>query len=498
MKIPIFKKMMFGFIAIIVLMVLSTSYVLLELREVSSAAQITLSSNVKSVDQAKQLKTIIFDEEGYAQKYLISGDKTYFDILLDSFREFDNTLNSLRTLQVDNAELAIVKKIGDTHRWLETSFISKQENKSAMDTGKLSEEWHNSFEALQRQLDHIIGLNQLTIGNSMAKVETTTSRSTRIALFILICTVLLAVFMALLISRTITKPIDNLAKGIGRVAKGDFEPVKINSNDEIALLADSFNNMSQQLKDTNELKAEMMQQVSHELRNPLTIIQATHDLLKKETAGELNDKQLRLLESLNTGIKRISNFNDQFLDIAKFDAGMMEYNMVTTDLLKIIEPVAKEAEIVASHRDISLNIIAKKALPKISGDHRKIRVIFRNLLSNAIKYSHDGGEIDLHISPSKFGIRAVVRDHGVGIPPEDLPKVFTKFFQAKNSGMSKTKGTGLGLALIKAYTEGQGGRVLAESKLDSGSSFTVEFPAAQSKKMKNEDGKNADDKYVSY
>jgi len=496
MKLSIYKKMMVGFIAIIVIMVLATTYVLIELHDVSGAAKMTMSANVKSVDRAKQLKTLVYDEEGYAQKYLISEDRTYFDLLLENSRQFESICYALSGLQNEETERAIVNQIASTHQWFESDFRSKSDLPKGADTSRLSEEWHGSFALIHRQLDHLISLNQLTIGNAMSKVEATTSRSTSIALFLTICTLILAIVIATLIARTITRPIADLIAGTGRVAKGNFDTIEINSNDETAQLAAAFNHMSRQLKKINEFKAEMMQQIAHELRNPLQIIRSAHDLLQRQHLGFLNAKQLKLLSSIDIGAARISAFNNQYLDIAKFDAGMMEYKMVRTDLLEVIEPIISEARLIAASKEIEVDFAVTGTLPKVLVDHEKIRVVFRNLLNNAIKYSPAGKRIDIVLSPNKFGVRATVRDQGIGIPPEDLPKVFGRFYQARNAGQAKSKGTGLGLALVKAFAEGHGGRVLAQSTLNAGSSFIVELPAAPKKYMGVDNFQLAGDDHV--
>lgn len=498
MHLTIYRKMMFGFIAIIVIMVLATTYVLIELHGVTGAAKMTMSANVKAIDHAKQLKTLIYDEEGYAQKYLISEDRTYFDLLLESCRQFDRICNSLGVLPQEEAEQAIVKQIVSTHQWLENEFRRKDKDAlpPAADTSRLSEQWHASFALLHRQLDHIISVNQLTIGNAMAKVEATTSRSTTIALVLTICTLVLAIVIGSLIARTITRPIADLIEGTGRIAKGDFETIEINSNDETAQLAVAFNNMSRQLKKINEFKAEMMQQIAHELRNPLQIIRSSHDLLQRQHLGTLNAKQLRLLSSIDIGVARISAFNNQYLDIAKFDAGMMDYSMVRTDIVEVIEPIVREARLMAAGKEIEIKLSVTGTLPKVLVDQEKIRVVFHNLLSNAIKYSPSGKQIDILLSPNKFGVRVTVRDQGIGIPAEDLPKVFGRFYQAKNAGQARSKGTGLGLALVKAYTEGHGGRVLAQSTLDTGSTFIIELPAAPQKDLGVDDFQLAGDDHA--
>jgi signal transduction histidine kinase len=481
MKMTIYKKMMLGFSTIIVIMALASTYILIELHTVTNSAKTTLSSNVKSLDHAKRLKTMLYDEEGYAQKYLISGDRTYFDLLSEQSKQFDEGISALYALQPTEEESRILTQIISTHQFFDTDVRPLNDSTELPDPGRMNEKWYSIFESVHRQLDLLISLNQITIGKAMSQVETTTERSTTIAMFLTIATLLFALIIASYIAKTITKPIGDLIKGTNRVAKGNFEPVTIDSKDEIAMLAEAFNNMSWQLQKINEFKAEMMHQIAHELRTPLQIAQTSHDLLRREHLGKLNTKQIKLLDSLDSGLERISDFNNQYLDLAKVDAGMMEYKMELVDLVDIIKVAVNEAIHIASQKGISVNFNVEGTLPSVHADQEKIKVVFRNLLSNAIKYSPDNSRVDLHLSPSKFGIRAAVVDQGIGIPPEDLPRVFTRFFRAMNVGNRKSKGTGLGLALVKAYTEGHGGRILAQSTLHSGSTFIVELPSASIK-----------------
>ena len=123
--------------------------------------------------------------------------------------------------------------------------------------------------------------------------------------------------------------------------------------------------------------------------------------------------------------------------------------------------------------------------PQVSVDPGKIEQVATNFLTNALKYTPVGGTITVRVGPSELGARFTVTDTGVGIPPEDVPKLFTKFFQAKNSGQAERKGTGLGLALVRAIVEQHGGKVYAESVLGSGSTFAAEFPASDRQSRRN-------------
>jgi signal transduction histidine kinase len=139
-------------------------------------------------------------------------------------------------------------------------------------------------------------------------------------------------------------------------------------------------------------------------------------------------------------------------------------------------PVLEEAKLIALRKNITVTMNAAP-IPRIKADIDKIPQVYSNLLSNAIKYTPENGTINIDVAPSKFGVRVSVTDSGVGIAPEDLPNVFTKFYQAKNVNKASSRGTGVGLALVKALVEAHGGRVFAESAVGEGTTFTVELPS---------------------
>jgi signal transduction histidine kinase len=245
----------------------------------------------------------------------------------------------------------------------------------------------------------------------------------------------------------------------------------------MARLARSFNKMSDTLNKLNTYKVEMMQQITHELRTPLQTIHAAHYILTESKHGPLTDDQRRLLGTIRENVEKIATFSNQFLDLSRIEAGMMEYRPVRTDLAAMVKTVVDDARISAERKNIVL-FFSCEPTRSVMLDTERGTLVFTNLLSNAVKYTGEGGTIYVAVAPSPFGVRVAVKDSGVGIAAEDLPKLFTKFYRASNAVRGKSKGTGLGLALVKAIVEGHGGVVSVESTLGAGSTFTVEFPVA--------------------
>jgi signal transduction histidine kinase len=474
-KLTIYKKMMLGFGAIIVIMIIASTYILLRLNDVSNSAETTLTANVKAVDLAKQLQDILHEENIDAQKYLISHDETYFSLFIASSRRFDSYLDLLLHAQSDEAWRSVIKNMRRTHE----TFVAEMQNVRNLQNSKDDLEQNNlkvdAVETLSRSLDHLININRGSIENAMLKMKATTTRSTQIALLLIIGTVLVAVSAAFIITRTITRPIDDLIQGTQQIARGNFKQVQVSSNDEIALLVDAVNDMGNKIKDINELRTHMMQQISHELQTPLQVMLSAHDILKNQCSDLLNAEQVQMLDSIRRGIIKLSSFSRQYLDLAKIDSGMMKYHMVWTDLLQIVEPLVKDAKLIAEPKNITVEM-SSIATPKVRVDLQKVSIVVSNLLSNAIKYTKNNGKVRVKVGPCPLGAQVKIQDSGIGISQEELPKIFTKFYQAGNTDRLKSRGTGVGLALVKAFAEGHGGRVSAESTVDRGSTFTVELP----------------------
>ncbi len=268
-------------------------------------------------------------------------------------------------------------------------------------------------------------------------------------------------------------------RGTEQVARGSFEPIHVSTRGEVAQLADAFNTMSASLKQATAVRAEMMQHISHELRMPLQTMHAAYYLLTEEKAGPVTEGQVRLLHSIRDNIDKIARFSNQFLDLSKIEAGMMEYELVATDIPTVLAPVVDDAMVNAARKEIKMSL-EMQPVPPARANPERCGQIFTNLLSNAVKYTPKGGTICVNVAPCALGVRVSIKDSGVGISAEELPHVFKKFYRAKSARRGSGGGTGIGLALVKALTEGMGGCISATSTVGEGSEFSVEFPRMDS------------------
>jgi signal transduction histidine kinase len=200
-----------------------------------------------------------------------------------------------------------------------------------------------------------------------------------------------------------------------------------------------------------------------------------HYLLSDDSEEALTPRQQRLLTTIRNGIDKLTAFSHDFLDLSRIEAGMMEYHFEPTDLTALVKPLVDEAALTASAKGVTLDF-ASNGAPEVNTDKERFSQAVSNLLSNAIKYTEPGGTVTVVVSQSETGARVAVQDTGVGIPSEDLPKVFTKFYRVQSPRGGKARGSGVGLALVQAVVDAHGGKVYVTSTPGVGSTFSIELP----------------------
>jgi len=474
-KLTIYRKLMIGFGIVIFLMLIANAYVLLQLHRVTGTSHTALTIDVQAIDLEKEMRTILYEEERYADRYFMAKDTVYRNVFLDNNRLFVRYLDSLAGMLSDAYEKQTLDLAGQIHEWHFTSVLGADLAPLAVNQRA------DAMDKIRTSLDDLVSHRQHAVDASVQSIDRATERSLKVALLIAIGTLLAAIGAALIITRTITRPIGTLVAGTKVIAGGSFTRIRIPSRDEIADLARAFNSMSASLDELNRFRAEMMQHISHEIRMPLQSILSAHYLLTKKAEEPVSEPQLKLLNGIRENVQKIADFSNQFLDLSKVEAGMMQYNATPVDLATIVKPVVDDAAVLAARKEIAMSFVAA-AVPPVVIDPDRSTEIFGNLINNAIKYTQNGGKIDVSVGPCPSGAQVVVRDTGPGILKEDLPKIFTKFYRTNTAVKGGNRGTGIGLAFVKALVEGQGGRVYANSTVGVGSTFVVEFPAQRSGK----------------
>jgi signal transduction histidine kinase len=236
----------------------------------------------------------------------------------------------------------------------------------------------------------------------------------------------------------------------------------------------------EELQELDRMKDEFIQNVSHELRSPLTYIKGYVDLILQGFMGSLNEGQMRSLKIVAEKTDLLIRLVKDIVSLEKISEGYIELKPIS--LTEIALSCLRGAEIEAEKAGIELIADLTEGLPLVLGDKDRLHQVFNNLIGNAIKFSPEGGEIRVRIYEKDEHLCAEVSDTGIGIPESELERIFERFYQVDASSRRRFKGMGLGLAIVKQIVEAHGGRVWVESEVGKGSTFYFTVPKAPSDK----------------
>lgn len=228
------------------------------------------------------------------------------------------------------------------------------------------------------------------------------------------------------------------------------------------------------LQRIGDMTAHVLSITAHDLKSPLAAVESYHRVMLDGYAGEITEKQKNMLLRSSERIKGLLNLIDNILDISRIDA--RELKMGATSLLKVVEDTRGVIEPLAEEKGLKLEVEVPKDLPLITGSPERLLQVFNNLLGNAVKFTPKGGTVTLKVSEADDRILAEVMDTGIGISPEELPKIFTDFFRGIRVDST---GAGLGLGISKRIIEGHGGSIWVESPCPEsgvGSKFSFTLP----------------------
>ena len=237
---------------------------------------------------------------------------------------------------------------------------------------------------------------------------------------------------------------------------------------------------SKQIEAANRHKSEFLANMSHELRTPLNAIIGFSEVLGERLFGELNEKQAEYTEDILSSGRHLLSLINEILDLSKVEAGRMELELATFDLPLAIDNARTFVRERATKHGINLDVTVDERLGDFVGDERKIKQILLNLLSNAVKFTPEGGRIGIKARQVDGSVEISVSDTGIGIAPEDQPKIFEEFRQVGSDYVHKVEGTGLGLTLAKKFVELHGGKIWVESEVGKGSTFSFSLPERSS------------------
>jgi signal transduction histidine kinase len=340
--------------------------------------------------------------------------------------------------------------------------------------------------AALRDADIALGPTEQTLRRRtqerVSEAESSLGQAERISLAALVLALVLAGLVSLWLTRSISRPVSALEQGMRAVADGDLGhrlSYRSDQRNEFGRLALSFQEMSRQLAELDKLKAEYASIASHELKTPINVILGYLQIMEEGAYGDLTPKQREVIKTIEAQGRTLSRLASQLLDVNRFEAvgGRIEPRPV--NLGAMLDELERTFHVLAVQRGVNFRIIRRPGLPdEVTWDPERINEVTGNLLSNAFKFTAAGGDVELIAAPADGAVVIQVRDTGAGIPADQLPHVFEKFYQADNQRAASAKGTGLGLAIAKEIVEAHRGTITCESKIGEGTTFTITLPVS--------------------
>ncbi|HKY31950.1 MAG TPA: HAMP domain-containing sensor histidine kinase [Candidatus Polarisedimenticolia bacterium] len=342
------------------------------------------------------------------------------------------------------------------------------------------EEMDAAVEEVDARLDRLEEHYASRVERRIKEVARIGNIAAQFTLYALVAGLLVSVVVWVAILLSLSRPLRELVAGTERVAEGRFgEPIPVLAQDELGTLSDAFNRMAASLSELERMKAEFVATASHELKTPLTCIKGFASLLRSGSRGPLTEAQRSTLLQVEEQVDQMSGFVTQLLDLSRLKAGRVAMNMRWLPAEAFFGSVARGFEGVADRKGIRYEMRLADDLPaRIYADPDRLREVVYNLLANAFKFTERAGEVTFEAAADGEWVRAAVSDTGPGIPQEDLPFIFEKYYRgAESDGGRGNEGAGLGLAISRGIVEKHGGRIWVENRRNRGSRFVFRIPA---------------------
>lgn len=482
-KLSIFVRLTLGYLTIMSLVIGVNWFILNQLRTLSELGTELVSYYYPSVETAKRLISSLLVQLKSDKQYLVLRDTSLLKEFLQEAGQFKKTLISLIEQDPSEEGQALLQHIHDSHDQFQTLFLSEGVERASRYTQTLAQ-YENKRDALVDEMTEsirsYIALHERQISAVISDSHERAKQAENITRQLMVSGVLFGMGLAGVATFSILRPLRRVQKQIRQIGQGEYRAsVQGEVPQELRELVNTVNWMGTQLQELDQMKAEFLANISHELRTPLTSIREGTQLLLDQVPGPLTPEQRQTLGILLDSSQRLSQLIASLLDLSKMEANMMAYNFAPTMLTQLVQQTIDKVQFWADRKHLQLLI--DNHLPPdhmIQMDGTRIEQALENLLSNALKFSPNGSQITVALG---FDLKThmtsiAVKDEGPGIPPEDLPRIFERFYQGKTPEGEARFGSGIGLALAKKVVEAHHGTIWIDSEPGKGTTVHILLP----------------------
>lgn len=332
-----------------------------------------------------------------------------------------------------------------------------------------------SYAPIMHYSEGVLGV--VLISSSLDSIEVLLNDISRMLVIYSLGVILAIILISIAISGLITHPIKDLTASITKMSKGHLnQRVNIRGGGEFRQLGEAFNIMSEKLEDLDNARNEFVSNASHELKTPLSAMKVLTESLLHMGIDD-PDIYREFLTDINFEIDRLNSIITDLLALVQLDkqSGSTQLSKEPVNLADLVERTLKGLQLLAEQKDITLEISHEDDVV-VEGDSAKLQQVISNLVDNAIKYTPEGGRVSIDISSGPGHAIIKISDTGIGIPSEDLSRIFDRFFRVDKARSRSTGGTGLGLSIANRIVLMHGGYIRVNSVEGKGSTFYVELP----------------------
>ena len=316
---------------------------------------------------------------------------------------------------------------------------------------------------------------KLPVRSSRVPAEVLESTGPSLSLLLVLSGLLgvgVAMILTFFVSHRILSRVQSLTRAARLAARRDFSVrAEVNSRDEVGELARTFNSMVEELSRSEELRRNLVADVAHELRTPVTNIRGYVEGI----SDGVMEPDSETLDSIQGEVVLLTRLIEDLQDLALAESGQMQLSLRTCDLSGLIRDAAAAVQPRAQAKEIALTFEESPELT-IQADPQRIGQVLRNLLVNAVTHTPNNGEIRVSAGQHNGHVQLSVKDNGTGIPEDDLPYIFERFYRVDKSRSRSTGGVGLGLTIAKRLIEAHDGQIEVLSEAGKGSEFLVTLP----------------------
>ena len=318
----------------------------------------------------------------------------------------------------------------------------------------------------------------IIVSTGMAQIATAAEVLRSILWPVALILLVLDLLFAMLFSRWFTRPVQQLSSGAKEIAAGNYDiQLPVVHHDEIGQLAEDFNHMAAEVKRSAQLEKDILANVSHDLRTPLTLIKGYAETVRDLTGTDA-EKRTEQCNIIVDETDRLSALVNSVMELSKVQSGAEKPNLIDFDMGELCFEVAGRYDALCDQNHWHLELQADEAAP-VRADPAMMERVLHNLLGNAFHHIGADGQVMLRVLPQADGCRVEIEDHGPGIPPEDLPYIFDRYYRARQD--SGKVGTGLGLSITKAILQQHGFAFGVNSAIGQGSTFWFVRPRMDEK-----------------